>query len=58
MSNRVIAKALGRSPTTVGNELRHGTPPRKSNRGWRSRLQCQAWRGSVALQPTLFSEAP
>ena len=33
MSNRAIARALGCSPTTVGNELRRGTPPRKSNRG-------------------------
>ena len=32
-SDRAIAKELGCSPTTVGNELRRGTPPRKSNKG-------------------------
>lgn len=33
LSNRAIARELGCSPTTVGNELRRGTPPRKSNKG-------------------------
>lgn len=33
LSNRAIARELGCSPTTVGNELRRGTPPRKSDRG-------------------------
>ena len=33
LSNRVIARELKCSPTTVGNELRRGTPPRKSNKG-------------------------
>ena len=33
LSNRAIARALGCSPTTIGNELRRGTPPRKSSRG-------------------------
>ena len=33
LSNRAIAKVLGCSPTTVGNELKRGTAPRKSNRG-------------------------
>lgn len=32
-TNRAIAKELDCSPTTVGNELRRGTPSRKSNRG-------------------------
>lgn len=32
-SNRAIARELHCSPTTVGNELRRGTPSRKSNRG-------------------------
>jgi IS30 family transposase len=32
-SNRAIAKILGCSPTTVGNELKRGTPPRKSSKG-------------------------
>ena len=33
LSNRAIARALGCSPTTIGNELRRGTPPRKSSEG-------------------------
>ena len=32
-SNRAIARELGCSPTTVGNELQRGTPPRKSSKG-------------------------
>lgn len=33
LSNRAIARALGCSPTTIGNELLRGTPARKSNKG-------------------------
>ena len=33
LSNRAIAGELGCSPTTIGNELRRGTPPRKSSKG-------------------------
>ena len=32
-TNRAIARAIGCSPTTVGNELKRGTPPRKSGKG-------------------------
>ena len=32
-SNRAIAREIGCSPSTVENELRRGTPPRKSNKG-------------------------
>jgi len=32
-SNRAIAREIGCAPTTVGNELRRGTAPRKSNKG-------------------------
>jgi IS30 family transposase len=32
-SNRAIARELKCSPSTVGNELYRGTPPRKSNKG-------------------------
>ena len=32
-SNRAIARELRCSPTTIGNELKRGTPPRSSNRG-------------------------
>ena len=33
LSNRAIAGELGCSPTTIENELRRGTPPRKSSKG-------------------------
>ena len=33
LSNRAIARELGCFPTTIGNELRRGTPPRKSSKG-------------------------
>lgn len=33
LSNRAIARELNCSPTTIGNELQRGTPPRKSNKG-------------------------
>ena len=33
LSDRAIARVLGCSPTTMGKELRRGTPPRKSNKG-------------------------
>ena len=36
LSNRAIARELGCSPTTIGNELRRG------EQGSRSGLQCQA----------------
>lgn len=32
-TNRAIAREIGCSPTTVGSELKRGTPPRKSNKG-------------------------
>lgn len=32
-TNRAIAREIGCSPSTVGNELRRGTPPRKGTRG-------------------------
>ena len=32
-TNRAIARAIGCSPTTVGNELKRGTPPQKSSKG-------------------------
>ena len=36
-TNRAIARAIGCSPTTVGNELKRGTPPRKSSKGRNTR---------------------
>ena len=41
-SNRAIAREIGCSPTTVGNELNRGTPPRKSNKGRRRDTQQSA----------------
>ena len=32
-TNRAIAKAIGCSPTTLGNERKRGTLPRKSSKG-------------------------
>lgn len=32
-SNRAIAREIGCAPTTISNELRRGTPPRRSNKG-------------------------
>ena len=32
-TNSAIARAIGCSPTTVGSELKRGTPPRKSSKG-------------------------
>ena len=40
LSNRAIARGLGCSPTTIGNELRRGTPLCRSNKG---RAQRQTW---------------
>ena len=31
-TNRAIVRAIGCSPTTVGNERKRGTPPRKSSK--------------------------
>ena len=31
-TNRAIARAIGCSPTTVGNELKRGTPPERAAR--------------------------
>lgn len=33
LSNRAVARSIGCSPTTVSNELKRGTPPRKSTKG-------------------------
>ena len=46
-TNRAIARAIGCSPTTVGNELKRGTPPRKSNKGKEARILGKAGRGSL-----------
>lgn len=32
-SNRAIAREIGCSPTTIGKELRNGTPEKKGSRG-------------------------
>lgn len=47
-SNRAIAREIHCSPTTVGNELRRGTPPRKSNKGRAPRYSAK--RGQAVYQ--------
>ena len=37
-TNRAIARAIGCSPTTVGNELKRGTPPRNEQQGQEARI--------------------
>ena len=48
LSNRAIARAIGCSPTTVGNELKRGTPPRKSDKGRKSGYSAR--RGEAAYK--------
>ena len=57
-TNRAIAREIGCSPSTVANELRRGTPPRKSNKGQETRLLSKAWRGRLQGQQEAFSETP
>ena len=52
LSNRAIAKILGCSPTTVGNELKRGTAPPST------KLQCQARRSCLQSQQKPIPEAP
>ena len=47
-SNRAIARAIGCSPTTIGNELKKGTQERKSNKG--RAPQYKAKRGELAYE--------
>ena len=56
--NRAIAGEIGCSPATVANELRRGTPPRKSNKGRKTRLLSKVWRGRLQGQQKAFSETP
>lgn len=57
-SDRAVARALGCSPSTVGNELRRGTRPRKSNKGNVPRILSKARRGRLQGQQEPFQEAP
>ena len=50
-TNRAIARAIGCSPTTVGNELKRGTPPRKSSKGRKPGWQ------DAEKQPTKLTES-
>ena len=50
-TNRAIARAIGCSPTTVGNELKRGTPPRKSSKGRKPTRQ------GVEKRPTRRTES-
>ena len=46
-SNRAIAREIGCSPTTIGNELRRGTPPRQGDKGKNSRILRKARPGGL-----------
>ena len=52
-TNRAIARAIGCSPTTVGNELKRGTPPRKRQE---ARILGKAWRSGLQGEQKAFSE--
>ena len=55
-TNRAIARAIGCSPTTVGNELKRGTPPRKSSKGRKPGYSAR--RGEAAYKAIGGSFAP
>ena len=55
-TNRAIARAIGCSPTTVGNELKRGTPPRKEQQGQETRILGKAWRSGLQGEQKAFSE--
>ena len=52
-TNRGIARAIGCSPTTVGNELKRGTPPRKSSKGRKPGYSAR--RGEAAYKARVYS---
>ena len=53
-TNRAIARAIGCSPTTVGNELKRGTPPRKSSKGRKPGYSAR--RGEAAYKAKLCGQ--
>ena len=55
-TNRAIARAIGCSPTTVGNELKRGTPPPKEQQGQEARILGKAWRSGLQGEQKAFSE--
>ena len=64
-TNRAIAREIGCSPSTVANELRRGTPPRKSNKGRKSPVTQQGMErpstrptGSILGNTIGFAAAP
>ena len=52
-TNRAIARAIGCSPTTVWNELKRGTPPRKSSKGRKPGYSAR--RGEAAYKARVYS---
>ena len=52
-TNRAIARAIGCSPTTVGNELKRGIPPRKSSKGRKPGYSAR--RGEAAYKARVYS---
>ena len=55
-TNRAIARAIGCSPTTVGNELKRGTPPQKSSKGKEARILGKTWRSGLQVEQETVSE--
>ena len=55
-TNRAIARAIGCSPTTVGNELKRGTPPRKNSKGRKTRILGKTRRSGLQSEQKAFSE--
>ena len=54
---RAIARQIGCSPSTVANELRRGTPARKSNKGKAPGLLPQAGRSPLQGQQSVLPQA-
>jgi len=52
-SNRAIAREIGCSPSTVANELRRGTPPRKSSKGRKPGYSAR--RGEAVYKARVYS---
>ena len=52
-TNSAIAREIVCSPTTVGNELKRGTPPRKSSKGRKPGYSAR--RGEAAYKARVYS---
>ena len=54
---RAIARQIGCAPSTVTNELRRGTPARKSNKGKAPGYSPQAGRSCLQSQQSILPQA-